>query len=115
MSTSRAQPSLTYPPIYQIWLLEYTLFPDEAPLSGVKLQTANLSNAQLFYADLNKADLNGATLNYTLLKGANLGGANLSNATMLGAWLIAQDSGSDPDQDEAAKAEGAFLLDTVLD
>ncbi len=39
---------------------EYTLFPDEAPLSGVKLQTANLSNAQLFYADLNKADLNGS-------------------------------------------------------
>ncbi len=34
---------------------------------------------------------------------------------MLGAWLIAQDSGSDPDQYEAAKAEGAFLLDTVLD
>jgi len=94
---------------------EYTLFPDEAPLAGIKLLGANLSNAQMFYAQLTKSDLAGATLTNTLLKGAKLTGANLSNATMQGAWLIAQDSGDDPNMYEAAQAEGAFLLNTVMD
>jgi uncharacterized protein YjbI with pentapeptide repeats len=94
---------------------EYTLFPDEAPLAGVALQKANLSNAQLFYADLTKADLDSAILDGALLKGAKLNGANLSNASLVGTWLIAQDSGTDPNQYEAAQVADAFLLDAVLD
>jgi uncharacterized protein YjbI with pentapeptide repeats len=78
-------------------------------------QQANFTSAQLFYADFTGADLGFANLKGALLKGAKLNGANLSGATLKDAWLIAQGSGDDPNQYEAAVVTNAFLLNTVLD
>jgi uncharacterized protein YjbI with pentapeptide repeats len=92
-----------------------TLFPESIVFGAVNLQKANFTSAQLFYADFTEADLGFATLTRALLKGAKLNGANLSGATLTAAWLIAQGSGNDPNQYEAAQVANAFLLNTVLD
>jgi uncharacterized protein YjbI with pentapeptide repeats len=92
-----------------------TLFPESIVFGAVNLQKANFTSAQLFYADFTGADLGFATLTGALLKGAKLNGANLSGATLTGAWLIAQGSGNDPNQYEAAQVANAFLLNAVLD
>lgn len=91
------------------------LFPDEVNLSGVSFKQANFEGAQMYYANLTESDLSGASLDNTLLKGAILTRANLSNASMKGAWLLAQAGGNDPNKYEAAKAPGAFLINTNLD
>jgi uncharacterized protein YjbI with pentapeptide repeats len=96
-------------------IAEHTLFPTPVSFAGVTLQRANFTGAQLFYADFTGADLGFATLNGALLKGAKLTNANLGGATLTGAWLIAEGSGSDPNQYEAAVCANAFLLNTVLD
>lgn len=92
-----------------------TLFPESIVFGAVNFQRANFTSAQLFYADFTGADLGFATLTGALLKGAKLNGANLSGATLAAAWLIAQGSGNDPNQYEAAQVANAFLLNTVLD
>jgi uncharacterized protein YjbI with pentapeptide repeats len=92
-----------------------TLFPDRVKLSGVSFRQADFENARMYYADLADCDLSGARLDNSLLKGATLTRANLSNASMKGAWLIAEAAVHEPDKYEAAKAPGAFLLNTKLD
>lgn len=96
-------------------IAENTLFPDGIELGNVNFQGAHFTAAQLFRADFTGADLGSAVLDGAFLKGAKLDGANLAGASLQGTWLIAQDSGDDPDQYEAATVTNAFLINTVLD
>lgn len=96
-------------------IAENTLFPTGISFAGVTLQKADFTSAQLYYADFTGADLGFATLTGAFLKGAKLNNANLGGATLAGAWLIAEGTGSDPNQYEAAQCANAFLLNTVLD
>jgi len=64
---------------------------ENANLSGVNLRGAKLDNAYLYDADFQKANLQNASLNRAVLIGANFYKANLSNATLEHSYLAQSD------------------------
>jgi uncharacterized protein YjbI with pentapeptide repeats len=100
------------------------LLPDGLVLQNIDLSGASFVGTRMYGINLTGANLAGAILSKALLKGAFLQGANLTNANLDSAWLIAEQTGeTTPPASraafvtaaEAAKLDGAFMFNTVLD